>query len=125
MPTPYEMAGRPAPAEIRYRSAERLLEVDFADGRQASFTAEFLRVMSPSAEVQGHGPEQRIVVPGKRQVTITRIEPVGVYAVRLIFDDGHDTGLFSWDFFYSTMLQRDAMWVQYEQDLRERKLSRD
>ena len=125
MPSAFEAAGRPAPSEIRYKSAERILEVDFADGLKSSFTAEFLRVMSPSAEVQGHGPGQRVVVPGKRLVAITAIEPVGSYAVRLKFDDGHDTGLYSWDYFYSQMLERDALWARYLADLSERNLGRD
>ena len=125
MTSAFEHAGRPAPSEIRYKSALRILEVDFADGMKSNFTAEFLRVMSPSAEVQGHGPGQRVVVPGKRMVAISAIEPVGTYAVRLKFDDGHDTGLYSWDYFYSQMLERDALWERYLRDLGERQQGRD
>lgn len=91
MASAFEAAGRPAPAEIRLKSAEQMLEVDFGDGSRARYSAEYLRVMSPSAEVQGHGPSSRVTVPGKRNVKIKGIDPVGTYAVRLTFDDGHDT----------------------------------
>ncbi len=89
------MAGA-AVTELRYRSSERVLEVTFADGARFALSAEYLRVESPSAEVQGHGPGQKRLVTGKADVAITRIEPIGHYAVRLVFDDGHDTGIYSW-----------------------------
>jgi DUF971 family protein len=85
-----------AVTELRYRSSERVLEVTFADGARFALSAEYLRVESPSAEVQGHGPGQKRLVTGKADVAITRIEPIGHYAVRLVFDDGHDTGIYSW-----------------------------
>jgi DUF971 family protein len=87
-----------APTEIRLRSKSRLLQVSFADGVQYQLPFEYLRVNSPSAEVQGHGPGQKVLVTGKENVLITAIEPVGHYAVKLVFDDGHDSGLFTWKY---------------------------
>lgn len=85
------------PVEIRLRRAERALEIDWDDGRKDVIPAELLRVESPSAEVQGHGPATKKLVAGKKNVTVTGAEPIGNYAVRLIFDDGHDSGLFTWE----------------------------
>ena len=99
--------------ELRYLSAERCLEVDFADGKRFSLPAEYLRVESPSAEVQGHGPGQKQIVPGRRHVGIMKIEPVGNYAVRLCFDDLHDTGLYSWDYLYELGTTYDDRWQHY------------
>jgi DUF971 family protein len=87
-----------APTEIRLRSKSRLLQVSFADGVQYELPFEFLRVNSPSAEVQGHGPGQKVTVTGKENVLIKAVEPVGHYAVKLVFDDGHDSGLFTWKY---------------------------
>jgi DUF971 family protein len=87
------------PIEIRYISQEKILEVIWPDGVVQRVTAEYLRVESPSAEVQGHGPHQKVIVTGRENVAIKAIEPVGHYAVRLIFDDGHDTGIYAWDYF--------------------------
>ena len=87
--------------EIRLTDAGRLLEVTFSDGDQHQLTAEYLRVESPSAEVQGHGPGEKKIVTGKENVLVTDAEPVGRYAVRLVFDDGHDSGLFTWDYLYA------------------------
>ena len=87
---------RQAPLEIRLRRASRVLEVDFADGVRHALSFEYLRVYSPSAEVRGHGPGEHVLVTGKRDVDIQRVEPVGQYAIKLHFDDGHDTGLYSW-----------------------------
>lgn len=87
----------PWPVEIRLKRAERALEIDWDDGRRDLIPAELLRVESPSAEVQGHGPATKVLVAGKRNVTLVGAEPVGHYAVRLIFDDGHDSGLFTWE----------------------------
>ena len=103
----------PTPTELRLRRAERVLDVAFDDGSHFSLTAEYLRVESPSAEVQGHAPEQRKVVPGKRAVAIDAVEPVGHYAVRLRFDDGHDTGLYSWDWLHLIGREHDARWQAY------------
>jgi DUF971 family protein len=125
VPNAYDAAGRPIPTEIRLKSAEKALEVDFSDGRKFRFNAEFLRVYSPSAEVRGHGPGQRVVVPGRRHVNIIGIEPVGTYAVVLKFDDLHDTGIFSWEYFYTNGQVQERLWAEYEQELATRGLSRD
>ena len=121
----YEDAGRPQPTEIRLNSTERTLEVDFEDGRSFTFTHEFLRVESPSAEVKGHGPSQRQYVPGKIGVAVTEIEPVGNYAVRLKFDDGHDTGIYSWSYLYECGDRYEEIWEAYCQELDNRGLSRE
>lgn len=121
----YERAGRPACLELRLKSQEKALEVDFADGKSFRFTAEFLRVESPSAEVQGHGPHQRNYVAGRRHVNIIGIEPVGSYAVRLQFDDMHDTGLYSWEYFYERGHDQAALWAKYLEEIGKRGLSRE
>ena len=115
----------PTPTELRLRRAERVLDVAFDDGSHFSLTAEYLRVERPSAEVQGHAPEQRKVVPGKRAVAIDAVEPVGHYAVRLRFDDGHDTGLYSWDWLHLIGREHDARWQAYLDLLDSRGMSRD
>jgi len=115
----------PTPLEIRLKRAERRLDVTFDDGSAFAFPAELLRVDSPSAEVQGHSPAERRLVAGKRAVGITGIEPVGQYAVRLIFDDGHDTGLFSWDWLYRLGQEQDRRWRDYLAELAARGLSRN
>lgn len=97
LPTP---ASTPWPLNITYKKSERILHVEFDDGVTRALSAELLRTESPSAEVQGHHPSQKIIVTGKENVTITAIEPVGNYAVRLIFDDGHQTGLYTWSYLY-------------------------
>ena len=111
--------------EIRLRRAEQILEVTFDDGARFSFPAEYLRVESPSAEVQGHGPEQKQIVAGRRHVGIMRIEPVGNYAVRLIFDDLHDTGIFSWEYLYQIGVEQPLRWQAYLDELEVRGLSRE
>jgi len=113
------------PTEIRLRRSENLLQITFDDGSTASLPAEYLRVESPSAEVQGHSPAQRQLVPGKREVGITNIEPTGNYAIRLIFSDGHDTGIFSWDYLHLLGAEYPARWAKYLQDLAAAGLSRD
>lgn len=113
------------PEEIRLRPGGRELVVTFDNGEAFTFTAEFLRVESPSAEVKGHGPGQEITVPGKRNVSITQIEPVGNYAIRLIFSDGHATGLYSWTYLHTIGRQQDTLWQQYLRKLEEKGLSRD
>ncbi len=97
----------------------------FADGTAGSLSAEFLRVVSPSAEVQGHSPSERKLVPGKRDVTIKAIEPVGNYAVRLDFSDGHNTGLYSWHYLHEIIRRKDELWNGYLQELAEAGASRD
>jgi len=116
---------KPWPIEIRLTSDKRTLSISFDNGQNFAFPAEFLRVHSPSAEVQGHSPEQRQIVPGKRTVGIAAIDPVGNYAVRITFDDGHNTGLFSWDYFRSLGANQDALWAAYLSDLAAKGLGRD
>ncbi len=111
--------------ELRYVSAERRLEVTFEDGRAFSLPAEYLRVESPSAEVQGHGPGQKQIVAGRRHVGVMKIEPVGNYAVRISFDDLHDTGLYSWDYLYELGEGQAEKWAAYLAALEEKGLSRD
>ena len=101
------------PTEIRLKQAEKVLEIDFDDGRTFRLPAELLRVESPSAEVQGHGPGQKTVVAGRRHVGIMKVEPIGNYAVRLVFDDLHDTGIYSWKYLYELGANLDARWQAY------------
>ena len=113
------------PVEIRLKSAEKRLEVDFDTGARFSYPAELLRVESPSAEVQGHGPSQKQTIGGKRDVGIARLEPVGNYAVRIVFDDGHSTGLYSWQYLYALGRDQDTIWEAYLKALEERGLRRE
>ena len=113
------------PSEIRYIAAERRLEVAFDNGVTYSYPAEYLRVESPSAEVQGHGPGQKQIVAGRRHVGIMAIEPVGNYAVRIKFDDLHDSGLFSWTYLYELGEEQQQRWAAYLAALEERGLSRE
>ncbi len=115
----------PWPVEIRVKRAERCLEIDFDDGRTFTLPAELLRVESPSAEVQGHTPSQKVVVAGKRNVAIRDLEPVGNYAVRIVFDDGHDTGIYSWPYLYRLGRDRERIWQAYLEALAARGLSRE
>lgn len=103
----------PRPNEIKLHQKSRELEIAFDDGKQFRFSCELLRVFSPSAEVRGHGPGQEVLQVGKKSVEITAIEPVGTYAVKLVFSDGHDTGLYSWDFFHDLGLKQDSYWQTY------------
>ena len=107
------------------KRAERLLEIEFEDGKSFQYTAELLRVESPSAEVKGHGPGQRVTVPGRRHVNIIAIEPVGNYAVRLKFDDLHDTGIYSWQYLYDLGVNQGQLWRDYLKALADKGLSRD
>jgi len=107
----------PLPTEITVHSASRVLEIAFNDGKRFRFPFEFLRVFSPSAEVRGHGPGQERLQVGKRDVTIQSVDTVGHYAVQPIFSDGHDTGLYSWDYLYELGIHQDAMWQDYLQRL--------
>ena len=113
------------PVEIRLKKAEKRLEIDFDDGRRFSYPAELLRVESPSAEVQGHGPSQKQIVAGRQHVGILEIEPIGHYAIRIVFDDLHDTGIFSWEYLYGLGANQDALWNAYLAALDVRGLSRD
>jgi DUF971 family protein len=111
--------------DVRLESAERQLHVTFDDGKRYSFDAEFLRVLSPSAEVQGHGPGQAVTVPGKRSVGIADLEAVGNYAIRIIFDDSHDTGIYSWAYLRELGEGRIAKWQTYLDAMAREGLSRD
>jgi DUF971 family protein len=113
------------PTEIRLHKDRRTLSVAFDDGVTYDLPAEYLRVESPSAEVQGHSPSDRQLVPGKREVRISEVIPVGHYAVRLIFDDGHSTGIFTWDTFAELGREQDERWKRYLQELAAKNLSRD
>jgi DUF971 family protein len=104
---------RPVPTDIRLHQRSRRLELGFDSGETFTLTCEFLRVHSPSAEVRGHGPGQSVLQTGKEGVNITAIEPVGNYAVKLVFDDGHDTGLYTWDYLYELGRHHDEYWQRY------------
>lgn len=111
---PYQ---RQTPTDIRLRSRSRVLDVTFSDGASFELPCEYLRVFSPSAEVRGHGPGQEVLQVGKEAVNITAIEPVGLYAVKLVFDDGHDSGLYSWQCLYELGEGYEKNWQDYLQRL--------
>ena len=115
----------PWPVELRLKKAEKRLEVEFDDGKRFSLPAEYLRVESPSAEVQGHGPGEKTIVPGRAHVGIMDLEPVGNYAVRIRFDDLHDTGIYSWDYLYQLGIEHDKRWADYLAALAAKGLSRE
>ena len=115
----------PWPIELRLNRAEKRLDIQFDNGRRFSLPAEYLRVESPSAEVQGHAPGAKTIVAGRAHVGIIDLEPVGNYAVRIRFDDLHDTGLFSWDYLYQLGIEHDQRWKDYLAALAERGLSRE
>jgi DUF971 family protein len=115
----------PVATEIRLDKTTQVLEVAFDDGATFSLPAEYLRVESPSAEVQGHGPGGKQIVPGRRHVGIIGIEPVGNYAVRLLFDDLHDTGIFSWEYLHELGRERVQRWGAYLDALKAKGLSRE
>lgn len=111
--------------ELRYSKADKQLTVTFEAGQSFTLPAEYLRVESPSAEVQGHSPSQKTTLGGRRHVGIMRIEPVGSYAVRIVFDDMHDTGLYTWDYLHKLGRERETIWADYLARLEEKGLSRD
>ena len=111
------MTDTPKPTEISLHKKSRMLEITFADGEHFEFSCEFLRVHSPSAEVQGHGPGQGVLQLGKEGVVINKIEPVGSYAIQPSFDDGHDTGIYSWETLYDLGKNKDRYWQEYLQKL--------
>ena len=115
----------PIPTEIKLHQATRVMELSFADGTAFRLPYEFLRVYSPSAEVRGHGPGQETLQVGKREVTIAEIEPVGHYAIRPKFSDGHDTGIYSWDYLYDLGVRHDELWARYIARLEQAGASRD
>lgn len=113
------------PTELKLRKSARILAVTFSDGKVFELPLEYLRVFSPSAEVRGHGPGQEVLQVGKKHVTVTRIEPVGSYAIRLVFDDGHNSGLYSWDVLYDLGSNQEANWASYLQRLEDAGASRE
>ena len=113
------------PVEIRHKQAERLLEIEYDNGQVFALPAELLRVESPSAEVQGHGPSQKKVVAGRREIGIMAIEAVGNYAIRIKFDDLHDTGIFTWQYLYDLGVNQAEVWQSYLDALEAQGLSRD
>jgi DUF971 family protein len=113
------------PTEVKLRKDKAALTITFDDGEAFEFLAEFLRVHSPSAEVQGHSPSERTTVGSKRNVTILEVQPVGNYAVRLVFDDMHSTGIFSWDYFVRLGRDHEKMWQTYLDELASKGLTRD
>src|SRR5881396_23526 len=115
----------PRPTEIKLHQKSRVLEISFADGKTFKLPCEFLRVYSPSAEVRGHGPGQEVLQPGKRDVTISEVEPVGHYALRPKFSDGHDSGIYSWEYLHELGRNQDRMWHRYLERLAAAKASRD
>lgn len=114
---PDTMSESPRLTDIRLKQSSRILELSFEDGSHYRLPCEYLRVYSPSAEVQGHGPGQEVLQVGKERVNIDAIEPVGAYAVTFRFDDGHDTGIYSWKYLYQLAVDRDRNWRRYLQAL--------
>ena len=112
------------PTEIRLADEGRTLQVSFDSGESFALAAEYLRVSSPSAEVQGHTPEQKVTVAGKQNVRIARAEPVGNYAARLVFDDGHDSGFFTWDYLFTLGAEHEKLWQAYLDELAAKRLHR-
>jgi DUF971 family protein len=119
----FPMSARPT--EINLHQVSRVLDVAFDDGRSFSLPVEYLRVFSPSAEVRGHGPGQEVLQVGKREVNVNAIEPVGAYAVKLVFSDGHDTGIYSWEYLYELGMKQEANWKTYLARLQAAGKSRD
>ena len=118
-------SGAPTPQAITVHSQSRVLEVSFSDGAAFRIPFELMRVYSPSADVQGHGPGQEVLQTGKREVGLTGLEPVGNYAVQPTFSDGHDTGIFSWDYLYFLGSQQDKLWADYAARLQAAGVDRD
>ena len=118
-------AGAPTPQSITVHGASRVLEVVFSDGAQFRIPFELMRVYSPSAEVQGHGPGQEVLQTGKRDVALAGLEPVGNYAVKPTFSDGHESGIFTWDYLYELGQQQAALWTQYTDRLATAGVDRD
>lgn len=112
-------SGTPLPTEIKLHQKSKMLELTFSDGKHFELPCEFLRVYSPSAEVRGHGPGQEVLQVGKMNVEITDIQPVGSYAVQLVFSDGHDSGLYSWDYLYDLGFNQAALWQNYLERMQE------
>ncbi|PHM21574.1 MAG: hypothetical protein CK604_04115 [Curvibacter sp. PD_MW3] len=118
-------SGAPTPQDLTVHGQSRVLEVSFSDGATFRIPFELMRIYSPSAEVQGHGPGQEVLQTGKREVELVGLEPVGNYAVQPTFSDGHDSGIFSWDFLYFLGSQQDQLWADYEARLQAAGVERD
>ena len=118
-------AGAPTPQDLTVHSKSRVLEVSFSDGQTFRLPFELMRIYSPSAEVQGHGPGQEVLQTGKREVELAGLEQVGNYAVKPVFSDGHDSGIFSWDYLYFLGSQQDQLWADYEARLTAAGVERD
>ncbi|MCJ0765082.1 gamma-butyrobetaine hydroxylase-like domain-containing protein [Variovorax terrae] len=118
-------SGAPTPTALTAHNQSRVLEVSFSDGAQFRIPFELMRIYSPSAEVQGHGPGQEVLQTGKREVGLVALEPVGNYAVKPTFSDGHDSGLFSWDYLYFLGSQQDKLWADYAARLQAAGVERD
>lgn len=119
------MTAKAWPSELRVSKDKRTLTVTFTSGERYALSAEYLRVTSPSAEVQGHSADQKKTVPGKRDVEIMKVEPIGNYAVKLIFDDMHDTGIYSWDYLMKLGREHETLWAGYLAELEEKGLKRE
>jgi len=118
-------SGAPTPQDLTVHHKSRVLEISFSDGKTFRIPFELMRVYSPSAEVQGHGPGQETLQTGKRNVELSALEPVGNYAVQPTFSDGHDSGIFSWDYLYFLGSQQDQLWADYEARLKAAGVDRD
>jgi DUF971 family protein len=123
--TVFMAAHTPAPINITLHSASRVFEIEFDDGRSFRLPFEFMRVHSPSAEVRGHGPGQGTLQTGKRDVTITEVQPIGHYAVQPLFSDGHSSGIYSWEYLYELGTNQNRLWDEYLQQLKAAGASRD
>lgn len=115
----------PMPTEIKLHQKSRMLEVAFSDGQRFELSCEFLRVYSPSAEVRGHGQGQEVLQVGKKNVEIIDVQPVGSYAVQLVFSDKHDSGLYSWDYLHDLGVSQEALWQKYLERMKEAGASRE
>ena len=119
------MAKGPRPSDITLHQQSNMLDITFDDGTRFSMPVEYLRVYSPSAEVRGHGPGQEVLQTGKRNVGVTAIEPIGMYAVKLVFSDGHDTGIYSWEYLHELGRKQDSNWKTYLARLQQAGKTRD
>ena len=117
--------GTPTPTDLTVHGQSRILEITFSDGKSFRLPFELMRVYSPSAEVQGHGPGQEVLQTGKREVGVIELESIGNYAVKPVFSDGHDSGIFSWDYLYFLGSEQDRLWAEYTQRLEVAGVSRD
>ena len=115
----------PRPSAVRLRRQSRVVELEYSHGEQYQLDWEYLRVFSPSAEVRGHTPEQAVLQTGKKNVAVTALKPVGHYALQIVFDDGHDSGLYAWDYLHALCKEREQRWAGYLEELQRAGASRD